>query len=257
MISPALSLATSRRSRNCEHVTGPVATSRVECRRASRPRSGRDRTCFRPRPVATGRACTRRSSRYVSARKGKRNFFKARSSPRTRRSRTHRANTDQRLFRGLQRLLAPLLGSSDHTRPRRSTTTPIRSTAGVGVSPHPTAPVDLLGAILSHVWRPTAEPSAPSRPSNPTTSSLWKTHCCASPAPCFATTPNGPSTSTGEIKLNRGVEEKTIVIRPTHVSVSPGLLAHKVFVALIKKHSDYGRPVQNEDLIHAPGNCVA
>lgn len=53
-------------------------------------------------------------------------------------------------------------------------------------------------------------------------------------------------TRTQEIELNRGVKEKTIVIRPDPRLGQPGPLAHKVFVALIKKHSDYGRPVQKE-----------
>src|SRR2546421_6694390 len=53
-------------------------------------------------------------------------------------------------------------------------------------------------------------------------------------------------TRTQQIELNRGVRDKTIVIRPDPRLGQPGQLAHKVFVALIKKHSDYGRPVQKE-----------
>src|SRR5258708_1987236 len=49
-----------------------------------------------------------------------------------------------------------------------------------------------------------------------------------------------------EIALNRGVPEKRIVVRPDPQLGQPGQLAHKVFVALIKKHSDYGRPIRNE-----------
>lgn len=52
--------------------------------------------------------------------------------------------------------------------------------------------------------------------------------------------------NTGVIELNRGVEEKRIVIRPDPELGQPGPLAHKIFVALIKKHSDYGRPIQRE-----------
>jgi hypothetical protein len=51
---------------------------------------------------------------------------------------------------------------------------------------------------------------------------------------------------TEEIELNKGVDEKHIVIRPDPKLGQPGQLAHKIFVALIKKHSDYGRPVRNE-----------
>ena len=53
-------------------------------------------------------------------------------------------------------------------------------------------------------------------------------------------------TRTQEIELNKGVKEKRIVIRPDPRLGQPGPLAHKVFVALIKKHSDYGRPIQKE-----------
>ena len=47
-----------------------------------------------------------------------------------------------------------------------------------------------------------------------------------------------------QIELNRGVAEKNIVIRPDPKLGQPGPLAHKIFVALIKKHSGYGRPTQ-------------
>ena len=53
-------------------------------------------------------------------------------------------------------------------------------------------------------------------------------------------------TRTQEIELNKGVTEKNIVIRPDPRLGQPGPFAHKVFVALIKKHSDCGRPVQKE-----------
>lgn len=51
---------------------------------------------------------------------------------------------------------------------------------------------------------------------------------------------------TTPIELSRGVEEKHIVIRPDPELGQPGPLAHKIFVALMKKHSDYGRPIQKE-----------
>jgi hypothetical protein len=51
-------------------------------------------------------------------------------------------------------------------------------------------------------------------------------------------------THTEQIELNRGVAEKKIVIRPDPKLGQPGPLAHKIFVALIKKHSGYGRPTQ-------------
>lgn len=52
--------------------------------------------------------------------------------------------------------------------------------------------------------------------------------------------------NTDIIELNRGVEEKRITISPDPKLGQPGPLAHKIFVALIKKHSDYGRPVQQD-----------
>src|SRR6202030_8738 len=51
---------------------------------------------------------------------------------------------------------------------------------------------------------------------------------------------------TAEIELNKGIEEKHIVIRPDPRLGQPGPLAHKIFVALIKKHSGYGRPIQSD-----------
>ena len=53
-------------------------------------------------------------------------------------------------------------------------------------------------------------------------------------------------TRTNEIELNRGLADKHISIRPDPRLGQPGPLAHKVFVALIKKHSNYGRPVPQE-----------
>src|SRR5208283_2746607 len=54
------------------------------------------------------------------------------------------------------------------------------------------------------------------------------------------------STRTEEIVLNKGITEKSIIIRPDPRLGQPGPLAHKIFVALIKKHSDYGRPAPEE-----------
>jgi hypothetical protein len=62
----------------------------------------------------------------------------------------------------------------------------------------------------------------------------------------FCHDPKRASTRTGTIELNRDVAEKRIVIRPDPEFGQPGQLAHKVFVALIKKHSDYGRPIQKQ-----------
>jgi hypothetical protein len=62
----------------------------------------------------------------------------------------------------------------------------------------------------------------------------------------FCHDPKRAGKRTEPIELNPGVAEKHIIIRPDPRLGQPGQLAHKIFVALIKKHSDYGRPVQNE-----------
>lgn len=54
------------------------------------------------------------------------------------------------------------------------------------------------------------------------------------------------ATRTDEIVLNKGIAEKSITIRPDPRLGQPGPLAHKLFIALVKKHSDYGRPVQGD-----------
>src|SRR5712692_5281375 len=62
----------------------------------------------------------------------------------------------------------------------------------------------------------------------------------------FCHDPKRASTRTQEIELNKGATEKNILIRPDPRLGQPGPLAHKIFVAIIKKHSDYGRPVQQD-----------
>lgn len=54
---------------------------------------------------------------------------------------------------------------------------------------------------------------------------------------------NAP-TRTQAIELNKGIAERQIVIRPDPEFGQPGPLAHKIFVALIKKHSGQGRRTQ-------------
>ena len=53
-------------------------------------------------------------------------------------------------------------------------------------------------------------------------------------------------TRIAKIELNRGDVDRRIVIEPHPNYGQPGPLAHKLFVALIKKHSDYGRPTPEE-----------
>ncbi|QAU49678.1 replication initiator protein A [Bradyrhizobium guangzhouense] len=54
------------------------------------------------------------------------------------------------------------------------------------------------------------------------------------------------STRTQEIALNHNAKEKAVFIRPDPALGQPGPLAHKIFVALIKKHSNYGRPIRSD-----------
>src|SRR5438874_2406356 len=53
-------------------------------------------------------------------------------------------------------------------------------------------------------------------------------------------------THTTTIELNKGIADKAIVIRPDPEFGQPGPLAHKVFVALIKNYSGYGRTAHPE-----------
>jgi hypothetical protein len=53
-------------------------------------------------------------------------------------------------------------------------------------------------------------------------------------------------TRSGKIQLNKGAEEKHIEILPHPNYGQPGPLAHKTLIALMKKHSDYGRPIQRD-----------
>src|ERR1700683_61931 len=62
----------------------------------------------------------------------------------------------------------------------------------------------------------------------------------------FCHDPKRAAARTSEIHLNTTVAEKRITIRPDPTLGQPGPLAHKIFVALIKKHSDRGRPTTNE-----------
>jgi hypothetical protein len=62
----------------------------------------------------------------------------------------------------------------------------------------------------------------------------------------FCHDPKRAASRTSEIQLNPGILEKRITIRPDPKLGQPGQLAHKIFVSLIKKHSDYGRPIKNE-----------
>jgi hypothetical protein len=61
----------------------------------------------------------------------------------------------------------------------------------------------------------------------------------------FCHDPKRARTRSGKIELNRGDKEKHLTIRLDPEYGQPGPFAHKVAVAVIKKQSDYGRPVRN------------
>lgn len=61
----------------------------------------------------------------------------------------------------------------------------------------------------------------------------------------FSHDPKRARTRTGKIELNRGDKEKHLTIRLDPEYGQPGPFAHKVAIAVIKKQSDYGRPVRN------------
>jgi hypothetical protein len=60
----------------------------------------------------------------------------------------------------------------------------------------------------------------------------------------FCHDPRSARTRTGKIELNRGDKEKHLTIRLDPEYGQPGPFAHKVAIAVIKKQSDYGRPVR-------------
>src|SRR6202023_1860180 len=62
----------------------------------------------------------------------------------------------------------------------------------------------------------------------------------------FCHDPKRAATRMDEIELRSAASEKTIIIRPDPKLGQPGQLAHKIFIALLKKHSDYGRPIRKE-----------
>src|SRR3984893_763760 len=66
------------------------------------------------------------------------------------------------------------------------------------------------------------------------------------PGALFCHDPKRAAMRTQKIALGSGGSEKIIVIRPDPKLGQPGQLAHKIFIALLKKHSDYGRPIRKQ-----------
>ena len=60
----------------------------------------------------------------------------------------------------------------------------------------------------------------------------------------FCHDPKRARTRSGKIELNRGDKEKHVTIRLDPEYGQPGPFAHKIALAVIKKQSDYGRPVR-------------
>jgi Replication initiator protein A len=62
----------------------------------------------------------------------------------------------------------------------------------------------------------------------------------------FCHDPKRARTRSGRIEVNRGIKEKNIAVRLDDEYRQPGPFAHKIAMAVIKKQSNYGRPIQKE-----------
>ena len=62
----------------------------------------------------------------------------------------------------------------------------------------------------------------------------------------FCHDPKKARTRVNQITIKKDLKEKTLTVAPHPHFGQPGTLAHKIFVAVIKKHSDYGRPAPQE-----------
>src|SRR5207302_715028 len=62
----------------------------------------------------------------------------------------------------------------------------------------------------------------------------------------FCHDPKRARTRSGRIEINRGIKEKNITVRLDEEYRQPGPFAHKIAIAVIKKQSNYGRPIQKE-----------
>jgi Replication initiator protein A len=75
----------------------------------------------------------------------------------------------------------------------------------------------------------------------------------------FCHDPKRARTRTGVLEVERGLEDKRITIRLDSEYHQPGPFAHKIALAIIKKQSGYGRPVQRDisfsqrELLHLSG----
>ena len=70
----------------------------------------------------------------------------------------------------------------------------------------------------------------------------------------FCHDPKQAAMRRSEIELNRGIAEKHIVIRPDPKLGQPGQLAHKIFIALIKKTFGLRASDPKRDFVHSTRN---
>ena len=77
-------------------------------------------------------------------------------------------------------------------------------------------------------------------------SSSWRAPCCASPAPSSATITGRPRSTPTRYVCAGARPSGTSPSAPIHGSGSQAPWRTRYFVALLKKHSDYGRPIRNE-----------
>jgi Replication initiator protein A len=78
----------------------------------------------------------------------------------------------------------------------------------------------------------------------------------------FCHDPKRARTRTGVLGVERGLEDKRITIRLDSEYHQPGPFAHKIALAIVKKQSAYGRPIQRDisfsqrELLHLSGRKV-
>src|ERR1700687_1772698 len=71
----------------------------------------------------------------------------------------------------------------------------------------------------------------------------------------FCHDPKRARSRSGKIEINRSVAEKGIAIRFDTEYAQPGPFAHKVAMAVIRKQSGFGRPVQEAMSFFKPELC--
>ena len=152
---------------------------------------------------------------------------------------TDRAGETHVLILGLQKMLSPLLGASTE---RGNQSDVFKNAQGGRRGIHrPGIEYVRYNKFMSNV----AAPVATNQPEKTQKLFMESTLLRISGA-LFCHDPKRASTRTQDIVIRENLREKKIIVRPDPRYGQPGPLAHKVFLSILKKHSDYGRPIQNE-----------